>query len=56
MADKVTDYTVAGTAKDNIPTQSNPMDNINGTTEDISNKASGYKVCNTTLALLETVC
>lgn len=40
----VHDKTDAGTADDNIPTQSNPMDNIHGTTEDISNKASGYKV------------
>ncbi len=44
MTDKITDHSVAGTAKDNIPTDSNPMDNIHGTTEDISNKASGYKV------------
>lgn len=46
MADQIHDSTVSGTAKDNIPTQSNPMDNIHGTTEDISNKASGYKVRN----------
>lgn len=45
MADKIADNSAAGTAKYNIPTQSNPMDNIHGTTEDISNKASGYKVC-----------
>lgn len=44
MADQIHDNTAAGTAEDNIPTQSNPMDNIHGTTEDISNKASGYKV------------
>lgn len=53
MTDKVTDHSVAGTAKDNIPTQSNTMDNIHGTTEDISNKASGYKVCRTTPPVLE---
>ena len=40
----VHDKTAAGTADENIPTNSNPMDNIHGTTEDISNKASGYKV------------
>ena len=45
MTDVPQDHTVAQTAKDNIPTQSNPMDNIHGNTEDISNKASGYKVC-----------
>ena len=44
MSDQVHDKTSAGTADDNIPTQNNPMDNIHGTTEDISNKASGYKV------------
>ncbi|MCJ1451653.1 hypothetical protein MMC28_001993 [Mycoblastus sanguinarius] len=43
MTDQIVDYSVAGTAEDNIPTMSNPMDNIHGTTEDISNKASGYK-------------
>lgn len=52
MTDKVADYTSAGTADDNIPTQSNPMDNIHGTTEDISNKASGYKVRNPVILLL----
>lgn len=52
MTDKVADYTSAGTADDNIPTQSNPMDNIHGTTEDISNKASGYKVRNPFILLL----
>lgn len=45
MADQINDNTAAQTAKDNIPTQSNPMDNIHGNVEDISNKASGYKVC-----------
>ena len=44
MADEIYDSTAAGTAKENIPTMSNPMDNIHGTVEDISNKASGYKV------------
>lgn len=44
MTDRVHDMTEAQSAKDNIPTQSNPMDNIHGTTEDLSNKASGYKV------------
>ncbi|KAL6717936.1 hypothetical protein ACLMJK_004021 [Lecanora helva] len=43
MADQIRDNTAAGTAQENIPTMSNPMDNIHGTTEDISNKASGYK-------------
>ncbi|KAK4697838.1 hypothetical protein P7C71_g282, partial [Lecanoromycetidae sp. Uapishka_2] len=43
MADQINDNTAAQTAKENIPTQSNPMDNIHGNTEDISNKASGYK-------------
>ena len=45
MTDIPKDNTVAQTAEENIPTQSNPMDNIHGTVEDISNKASGYKVC-----------
>ncbi|KAG8533264.1 uncharacterized protein KY384_002047 [Bacidia gigantensis] len=40
---EIHDTTAAGTAEENIPTQSNPMDNIHGNTEDISNKASGYK-------------
>lgn len=44
MADEIHDSTAAGTAKDNIPTMSNPMDNIHGNVEDISNQASGYKV------------
>ena len=44
MADKIHDQMEAGTAKENVPTMTNPMDNIHGTTEDISNKASGYKV------------
>ncbi len=44
MADQIHDSTAAGTAKENIPTMSNPMDNIHGNVEDISNKASGYKV------------
>lgn len=44
MADEIHDSTAAGTAKENIPTMSNPMDNIHGNVEDISNKASGYKV------------
>ena len=44
MTDQINDITEAQTAKDNIPTMSNTMDNIHGTTEDISNKASGYKV------------
>ena len=44
MTDIPKDNTVAQTAQENIPTQSNPMDNIHGTVEDISNKASGYKV------------
>lgn len=44
MADEIYDSTAAGTAKENIPTMSNPMDNIHGNVEDISNKASGYKV------------
>ena len=48
MTDQIVDYSVAGTAEDNIPTMSNPMDNIHGTTEDISNKASGYKVSHPT--------
>ncbi|KAL9071650.1 MAG: hypothetical protein Q9161_004075 [Pseudevernia consocians] len=43
MADEIHDSTAAGTAKENIPTMSNPMDNIHGNVEDISNKASGYK-------------
>ncbi|CAF9909583.1 hypothetical protein IMSHALPRED_008412 [Imshaugia aleurites] len=43
MTDEIHDSTAAGTAKDNIPTMSNPMDNIHGNVEDISNKASGYK-------------
>ncbi|KAL2055992.1 hypothetical protein ABVK25_003634 [Lepraria finkii] len=43
MTDQINDNTVAQTADENIPTQSNPMDNIHGNTEDISNKASGYK-------------
>ncbi|MCJ1273694.1 hypothetical protein MMC21_001487 [Puttea exsequens] len=37
------DFTEAGTAKENVPTQTNPMENIHGNVEDISNKASGYK-------------
>lgn len=45
MTDVPQDHTVAQTAEENIPTQSNPMDNIHGNVEDISNKASGYKVC-----------
>jgi len=49
MADQIHDNTAAQTAKENIPTQSNPMDNIHGNTEDISNKASGYKVVITAL-------
>ena len=44
MADQIHDSTAAGTAKENIPTQSQPMDDIHGNVEDISNKASGYKV------------
>ena len=44
MSDAPLDKTAAGTAEENIPTQSNPMDNIHGNVEDISNKASGYKV------------
>lgn len=44
MTDQVHDSTVAGTAKENIPTMSKPMDDIHGNVEDISNKASGYKV------------
>ncbi|KAL2043551.1 hypothetical protein N7G274_003858 [Stereocaulon virgatum] len=43
MTDQIFDNTRAHTAEENVPTQSNPMDNIHGTTEDISNKASGYK-------------
>ncbi|MDI1490735.1 MAG: hypothetical protein OHK93_001939 [Ramalina farinacea] len=43
MSDAPFDKTAAGTAEENIPTQSNPMDNIHGNVEDISNKASGYK-------------
>ncbi|KAK0509588.1 hypothetical protein JMJ35_007982 [Cladonia borealis] len=43
MTDIPQDHTVAQTAEENIPTQSNPMDNIHGNVEDISNKASGYK-------------
>jgi len=45
MTDQIKDNTRSQTAEENIPTQSNPMDNIHGNTEDISNKASGYKVC-----------
>ena len=44
MADQIHDSTTAGTAKENIPTMSQPMDDIHGNVEDISNKASGYKV------------
>lgn len=44
MADEIYDSTRSGTAKENIPTMSNPMDNIHGNVEDISNRASGYKV------------
>lgn len=44
MADQIHDSTAAGTAKENIPTMSKPMDDIHGNVEDISNKASGYKV------------
>lgn len=44
MADQIHDNSAAGTAKDNVPTMSNPMDNIHGTVEDVSNKASGYKI------------
>ncbi len=44
MADEIHDSTAGGTAKENIPTMSNPMDNVHGNVEDISNKASGYKV------------
>ena len=44
MTDQINDNTVAGTAKDNVPTMSKPMDDIHGNVEDISNKASGYKV------------
>ncbi|KAM0803987.1 hypothetical protein BDR22DRAFT_886278 [Usnea florida] len=43
MADQIHDSTAAGTAKENIPTMSQPMDDIHGNVEDISNKASGYK-------------
>ena len=46
MTDQVKDNTVAGTAKDNVPTMSKPMDEIHSNVEDISNKASGYKVIN----------
>lgn len=44
MADEIYDSTAAGTAKENIPTMSNPMDNIHGNVEDIPNKASGHKL------------
>lgn len=33
MADQIKDHSTAGTAKDNIPTQSQPMDNIHGNVE-----------------------
>lgn len=59
MTDIPQDHTVAQTAEKNIPTQSNPMDNIHGNTEDISNKASGYKVCTfhpTSLSNLHFTC
>ena len=46
MTDQIKDNTVAGTAKDNVPTMSKPMDEIHSNVEDISNKASGYKVIN----------
>lgn len=44
MADQVHDQSIAGTAKDNIPTMSKTMDEVHDNPEDISNKASGYKV------------
>ena len=44
MTDQINDNTAAGTAKDNVPTMSKPMDEIHSNVEDISNKASGYKV------------
>ena len=44
MTDQINDNTVAGTAKENVPTMSKPMDEIHSNVEDISNKASGYKV------------
>lgn len=33
MADQINDHSVAGSAKENIPTQSQPMDNIHGNVE-----------------------
>ena len=33
MADKIQDLTAAGTAHENIPTNSQPMDNIHGNVE-----------------------
>lgn len=44
MTDQVHDQSIAGTAKDNIPTMSKTMDEVHDNPEDISNKASGYKV------------
>lgn len=44
MTDQVHDQSIAGTAKDNIPTMSKTMDQVHDNPEDISNKASGYKV------------
>lgn len=55
MADAIFDSTAAGTAKENIPTMSNPMDNIHGNVEDISNKASGYKANKSLLLFLLSV-
>lgn len=44
MTDQVHDQSIAGTAKDNIPTMSKTMDEVHDNPEDISNKMRGYKV------------